>query len=413
MKNTLCRWSCFWLLGLATARAQLAVPESVTEQLGQLKDALTYQSENGQFYAHLSGQTELTEYYLDGQPYGLLYSNPNSHFLFAPRLTLNLDAAYGDRLTFFAKFRWDDGFDPAYLNNDARLDEIYARTVLLPGHLDFQAGKFATVFGSYVNRHDSWDNPFINAPLPYEQVTSALDGFITPDAASFASIRNQPDDSTTWVPVIWGPSYTPGAAFFSTWGQWDWAAQASTQSLSSRPETWNTLQFSRPTFTTRLGWHPDVAWSLGVSGSMGPYLMAEAAPGLPPGKSLRDYNQMVLGADAAWAWHDWQVSGEFIFNRFQVPNAGNADTYAWYLETKYQLSTRLFVAARWNQEIYRPINTATGPQNWDNDKMRIDLGLGYKWSPNFLTKIQYSWQHQETSFQNGNQMIGVQLVFRF
>ena len=409
--NRLFLW--IWLLGLPAAHAQLSVPEPITDALNRVKDTLTYQSDNGMVFAHVGGQIDLTEYYLDGQPYGLLYSNPSSHFLFAPRLTVNLDAAYGDRLTFFAKFRWDDGFDATYLNNDARLDEIYARTVLVPGHLDFQVGKFATVFGSYVNRHDSWDNPLINAPLPYEQVTSALDTFVSPTAADFAAIRNQPDDSTTWVPVIWGPSYTPSAAFFGTVGDWDLAAQASSQALSSRPENWNTFQFSRPTFTSRLGWRPDAAWSLGVSGSFGPYLGVEARPFLPPGKSLSDYDQIVFGADAAWSWHDWQVSGEFIYNRFQVPLAGNADTFAWYLETKYQISTQLFVAARWNQEVFNQINTATGPQNWDNDKMRFDLGLGYKWSANFLTKIQYSWQHQVTSFQNASQMIGAQLVFRF
>ena len=401
------------LLGVTTALAQPSIPEPFTQAMNQVKDALTYQSDDGLFYAHLSGQTELTEYYLDGQPFGLLYSNPSNHYLFAPRQTLNLDAAYGDRLTFFAKFRWDDGFDPNYQDNDVRVDEIYTRAVLVTGQLDFQVGKFATVFGSYVSRHDSWDNPFITAPLPYDQVTSVLDGFVMPDAASFASLRNAPDNLNTWVPVIWGPSYTPSAAFFGTWGSWDLAAQASTQALSSRPETWNEMQFSRPTFTTRLGWRPDAMWALGISGSVGPYLNPEAESSLPAGTNLRDFDQIVFGADAAWSWHAWQVSGEFIFNRFQVPIAGNADVFSWYVETKYQITPHLFAAARWNQQVYNQINTTTGPQNWDNDEMRLDLGLGYKWSANILTKLQYSWQHQQASFQNGQQLIGMQLVLRF
>ncbi len=413
MKTNLLLWGLAALLSVAAAHAQLAAPESVTQVLDDVKDKLTYQSADGKYYAHLSGQADLTEYYLDGQPFGLLYPNPGSHYVFAPGLTLKLDAAYGDRLTFFGKFRWDSGFNPGEHSNDVRVDEIYLRTVLVAGKLDFQVGKFATVFGSFVNRHDDWDNPLITAPLPYSQTTSVLDGFIMPTAAGFASIRNAPDDVTTWVPVIWGPAYTPSAAFFGSLGSWDLAVQASSQALSSRPETWNYLDFSRPSFTSRLGWRPDASWNLGVSGSMGPYLDSEAASSMPPGTSLRNYDQITVGGDASWAWHDWQVSGEFIFSRFQVPIAGNADTFSWYLETKYQITTQLYAAARWNQQVYNQINTATGPQNWDNDEMRLDLGLGYKWSKNFLTKIQYSWQHQETSFQNANQMVSAQVVFRF
>ena len=413
MKKTLSIIGGLGLLGLTMARAQVSMPEPVTQALDHVKDALTYQSQDGLWYAHLSGQTDLTEYYLGGQPWGLIYADPTSHYLFAPRQTLNLDASYGDRLTFYGKFRWDDGYDPNENHNDVRVDEIYVRAVAVPGHLDFQVGKFATVFGSYVNHSNTWDNPLITAPLPYEQITSVLDGFVMPTADGFASIRNQPDDATTWVPVIWGPSYTPSAAFFGTWDKWDLAAQMSAQALSSRPETWNRLQFSRPSFTTRLGWRPDAAWSLGVSGSVGPYMTSDATSSLPPGASLKDYDQITFGADAAWGWHNWQLSGEFIFSRFQIPIAGNADTFSWYLEAKYQITPQLFLAARWNQQVYNQINTTTGPQNWDNDEMRMDLGIGYKWSRNVLTKIQYSWQHQQTSFQNGQQLIGAQFIFRF
>ena len=45
--------------------------------------------------------------------------------------------------------------------------------------------------------------------------------------------------------------------------------------------------------------------------------------------------------------------------------------------------------------------------------MRLDLALGYAWDEHVLTKLQYSWQHQETSFQNGQQLVAAQLVVRF
>jgi len=401
-----------WVLAVA-ARAQVTLPVEMTDFLDRVDNALTYESADGQFFAHLTGETDLTGYYFDGQPFGLIFSNPNDHFMFSPRLTLNFDATYGERLLFFAKFRWDDGIDPGYQNDSARMDEIFLRVAVVPHHLDLQAGKFATVFGTWAGRHGAWDCPFITAPLVYDQVTSVLDGFVPPSATFFASLRNAPDNNYTWAPVIWGPDYLPGVAAFATLGKFDLALSGTTQSLSSRPTTWNDLNFNRPSFNGRLGWRADEAWTLGVSGSIGPYLLSQAAASLPPGQSLSDYDQITVGGDASWAWHDWQVTGEFIFSRFQVANVGNADTFSWYLETKYKITPQLFAAVRWNQQVYNQVNTPTGPQNWDNDEMRADFALGYKWDTHVLTKIQYSWQHQETSFQNGKQLVAVQLVVRF
>jgi hypothetical protein len=393
--------------------AQIVLPDAVNDTFRKIDNALTYESPDGQFYTRLSGQVDLTEYYLDGQPYGLTFSNPSNNFLFAPRLTLNLESAYGDRLLFFAKFRWDDGFNPNYDYNSARLDEIFLRLAVLPGHLDLQAGKFATVFGSWSSHHDSWDDAFITAPLPYDQVTSVLDGFVLPNGAAFASLRNAPDNNYTWVPVIWGPSYLPGIAAYGTYDKFDLAVSGTSQSLSARPDYWNNLTFNRPSFTGRFGWRPDAAWNLGVSGSVGPYLDSSAAAFLPAGASLSDFDQITTGGDASWSWHAWQVSGEFIFSRFQVPNVGNADTFSWYVQTQYQLTSQLAAAVRWNQQVYNQVNTATGPQDWDNNQVRLDVALNYKWNDYILTKLEYSWQHQDASFQNGQQLVALQLIVRF
>lgn len=395
------------------ARAQIVLPETITDSLDRVDDALTYQSPDGKFYAHFSGQVDLTGYYFDGQPFGIIFSNPQNNFLFSPRLTLNLNAAYANRLFFYAKLRWDNGIDPGYLDNSVRLDEIFLRAAVIPSHLDLQVGKFATVFGSWASHHDSWNDPFITGPLPYDQVTSVLDGFVLPSAAAFATLRNVPDNLETWVPVIWGPVYLPGAAAFVTYGDYDLAVSGTTQSLSSRPDYWSTLTFNRPSFNGRVGWRPDAAWNLGVSGSIGPYLSAQAAQFLPPGVSLGGFDQISTGGDAAWSYRAWQVSGEFIFSRFQVPNVGNADTFSWYIQTRYQLTAQLDAAVRWNQQVYNQVNTATGPQNWDNNEMRADFALDYKWDNHVLTKLQYSWQHQSASFQNGKQLLALELTVRF
>src|SRR5437773_735412 len=70
----------------------------------------------------------------------------------------------------------DRGFDPWDSGPQLRLDEYFLRyTPLDNARVNFQIGKFATVVGSWVRRHDSWQNPFINAPLPYENITTVSD----------------------------------------------------------------------------------------------------------------------------------------------------------------------------------------------------------------------------------------------
>ena len=57
-----------------------------------------------------------------------------------------------------------------------RLDEYALRvTPWDDGRFNLQVGKFSTVVGNWVQRHHSWENPFITAPLPYENLTAISD----------------------------------------------------------------------------------------------------------------------------------------------------------------------------------------------------------------------------------------------
>jgi len=91
-------------------------------------------------------------------------------------------------------------------------DEYRSRyTPFEDARIALQIGKFATVFGNWVARHNSWDNPFINAPLPYENVTIVADRSAPTSPSNFLSRRNSFDKKRQWLPIIWGPSYTSGA----------------------------------------------------------------------------------------------------------------------------------------------------------------------------------------------------------
>ncbi|HEV2392355.1 MAG TPA: hypothetical protein VG146_08325 [Verrucomicrobiae bacterium] len=396
-----------WLIVFgATARAQ--------SWLDVLQDSLSLKSPNGFFQSDLTGLLDLEGYYVDQRPPGLLFENES---FFNPRLSLFLDTSLGPHLYSFVQVRLDRGFDPGEKDFDARADEYLLRWT--PGsdsRISFQFGKFATVVGSWVKRHDSWQNPLITAPLPYENITTISDEYPPVSPADFLARRHLPDMKDEWIPAIWGPVYATGWGLLGVVGKIDYAFDIKNASISSHPYSWELGDslWQYPTLSGRLGFRPNPAWNQGMSFSIGPYLSPEAADALPPGKGIGDYNQFTFGYDLSYAHHHWEWWGEVFLTRFEVPNIGNADLLAYYLELKYKINSGLYAAARWNQELYGTVNNGAGGQEpWDNDMLRIDLALGYRFNRHLQSKVQYSFGHRNTSLQQGEQLLAAQVTLKF
>src|SRR5438034_4486047 len=146
----------------------------VDDFLERLDSTLTLSAFHDVLRARLSGTVDLEAYHFQQPAPGLIDSKIDN--LFNPRLTLFLDAQLGSQIYFFAQSRVDRGFDPSDHGAQIRLDEYALRfTPWDDGRFNLQVGKFATVVGNFVPRHLSWENPFINAPLVYENVTAIQD----------------------------------------------------------------------------------------------------------------------------------------------------------------------------------------------------------------------------------------------
>src|SRR6184192_708032 len=146
----------------------------IDDSLDRLDSALTLSAFQDNLRARLSGTLDLEIYHFEQPAPGLINSDIDT--LFNPRLTLFLDAQIGSQIYVFAQSRLDRGFDPSDRGAAVRLDEYALRvTPSEDGHFTLQIGKFATVVGNFVPRHLSWENPFINAPLVYENVTPISD----------------------------------------------------------------------------------------------------------------------------------------------------------------------------------------------------------------------------------------------
>jgi hypothetical protein len=392
--------------------------------LDQVDDALIFTAFQDSLRARLSGTFDLEGYFLQQPPPGLLFTDQD--FLLNPRLTLFLDTQFGPHIYAFAQSRADRGFDPSEDNIQMRLDEYAIR--FTPGddaRLNLQIGKFATVVGNWVPRHDSWTNPFVTAPLPYENQVGIWYMTAADSAAAIlkwahiqprSSAAEEYGDKPERMPVIWGPNYTSGAALEGTTGQVDYAAELKNASLSSRPESWSATNtnWRDPTVSGRLGYRPNEMWNLGLSASTGSYLSPTAKPTLPAGHSLDDYREIVLGQDAGFAWHYWQIWAECYETRFAIPLVGNADTVAYYFEAKYKFTPQFFGALRWNQQLFATIpDGANGSVRWGRDICRVDAAPGYRFTPHTELKIQYSIQHESLTSRWLSQMVAVQFTVRF
>src|SRR6266404_6017838 len=237
----------------------------VDDLLDRLDTALTIAAFQDNLRLRLSGTLDLEIYHLQQPAPGLIDSKIDN--LFNPRLTLFLDVQMGSHIYFFAQSRLDRGFDPSDHGAQVRLDEYALRiTPWDDGRFTLQLGKFATVVGNWVPRHLSWDNPFVNAPLVYENVTPIRDKAAPASPHDFVH-GFEPADKSEYNPVIWGPSYTSGVSVSGRLGQFDYAAEMKNSSLSSRPESWSITEMGldNPDFSARLGLRPNQAWNVGIS----------------------------------------------------------------------------------------------------------------------------------------------------
>lgn len=422
MKATLrFRLRRFAAAACAVALGGAAAAEDVV--FDRLAEALTFSSPDARIRARLSGALELEAYAFQLPAPGLLYATRDT--LVAPRFVVFLDAQFGPRLYSFVQARADRGFDPSEGRSDARVDEYALRyTPWKNGIFNLQVGRFATVVGNWTNRHDGWTNPLISAPMPYDNLTGMWDtdavrsstellqwSHVVPGLSRFVLAR----EKSLRIPIVWGPSYVPGAAVSGDVGRLRYAAELKFGSLSSRPEAWAHAREQRhhPTVSARLGYRPNPTWDLGVSVSDGVYLREFAARSIPAGVGRGAYRQRVVAQDLAFAWHHLQLWAEVFAARFEIPRIGNADTVAYYAEAKYKFTPRWFGSLRWNQQLYGTIPDRGRDVRWGHDAWRIDAAPGFRLTPHTQLKFQYSLQHGDSGSRTYTRSLSSQLTVRF
>jgi len=393
------------------------------EFFDRVESALSVSAADARVRFHLSGLLDLEGYEFQRPAPMLLQARGDS--LLEPRLTVFLDGQIGPGLYVFAQARADRGFDPAQESVRPRLDEYALRwTPWKDGRLRLQAGKFATIVGNWAVRHGSWVNPFITAPLPYEYLTGLWDNEAVrsaPTLLQWAHVRPGLPAALTAVekrlriPLLWGPSYTIGAAAFGEVRRVQYAFEVKHAALSSRPTVWSNWDefHDHPTVNGRLGYRPSAMWDFGVSASAGTYLHPVATRSLAPRHGRADYKQVMFGQDVSFAWRHLQLWSEVYVARFEVPMVADAKTVAYYVEAKYKLTPQFSAALRWNEQLFATIPERLRATAWGHDVWRIDVAPAYRFTPHTQLKLQYSLQHGDSGSRDFTRMAAAQATVRF
>ena len=405
--------AAFAVLASAFAWAAPSV-RAAEDPLDLVEQYLSHRSFDGFVRTRISGLVDLEGYvYNQIPPPALIASGDRA--LFNPRLSLFLDAQIGPKLYFFAQARFDRGFDPGNNGPRMRLDEYALRfTPWDDGRLSVQVGRFGTIVGNWVPRHLSWDNPFVTAPLIYENPTAIWDSGGPDSTATFLSW--QVIDKSLNNPIIWGPSYATGLSIAGRIGKFEYAAEIKNAGLSSRPDYWDALNdgFAHPAYAARIGYRPSEAWNFGVSYSRGPFTKAEFQPYLPAGRGIGRYQESMIAQDVSYARGHFQFWAEFYEVRFQEPLIGKVDTFGYYLEAKYKFTPQLYGALRWNQQVFSDIpDGAGGTIPWGHDIWRIDAAVGYRFTPHTQLKLQYNLQHETFGVRDLGHTFATQFTLKF
>ena len=406
----------------AGSEAGMGAPETATggwyeEAVDRFREFRTIESPDGGF--RLNTDFWLTQDFevFDRPPPPLVQTG--EYQIYWPQLNGLLSMEFGEHLSFVALGQAYRGFDPTDESLSANLSEYFV--VLQPFDtpaLVLKGGTFATCYGQWVNRHFSFQNPLINAPMMYEAMTSVTDGAgggnATPGRAAFLARRNAEQNVPAWLPVVWGPSYASGAQVGGSAGMLDYAVELKNAGLASRPSEWQFWQkdFSNPTVTGRVGVRPDAAWDIGVSGSGGSYVAANPRATAP--LNAWSTTQTVIGSDVSWSHGALQVWAEAAWSQWRIPNLEPADAWTWFIESKWKFSQGLWVAGRWNQQLYGDYGVAGGgTTSWGNDTWRIDACLGVKLDSLMQFKLQYSYMDQAGFSQQSPSLFAIQLVMEF
>lgn len=362
--------------------------DPLDDLVDEIRQGTQFQSEDGKMSLDFDFFATVDNWVVSQPPPGIMVTGQND--LNSPRLSMLATFNANEWMSIFALGNIDRGFDPTDQSIQIRPDEYFLKLDPFDGIAKLKLGKVTTGYGQWVNRHFSWQNPLVNAPLAYEWMMGVRSD--TARVAPMTATANR----NTWLPLIWGPSYTSGGQINGTMDTFDYSFEIKNDALSSNPDQWDLwnheLDGGALTYTGRLGWRPSAQWTLGSSASTGSYVI--------PGSfnNWQDYKQTNAGFDIAWAYGHVEVWSEVNWSSYDVrpgafSQAGTVSVLSYFVESKWKFAPSWWLAGRWNQQL--PGEKPNSSEQWDSDVWRIDACVGWHLDRTVTIKAQTSYTYEQ------------------
>lgn len=378
-------------------------------------------SKDGKFQLALSGRLQLEGYLPADEPAYLIYE---TDAFASGRLSLFADMFLGKRLYGVLEIRADRGEIPSNDSLEVRIQQAFLRySLLAPGTLHLQIGKFVSPFGDFSQRHDSAADPFIRPPLFHEHRTMICPGIVPRRNDGFIDWKYRPERfRPTGAPVIWGIPYQAGVMLFGTAGNFSFRAAAMNSAPSSDPVQWD-LDLDQSwnySLVGHLGWHVNPELTLGISFNYGPYSLEEIQQDLRDkygygSSSINDYNQIMWGFHINYARGRLALQGELILDTWEVPNViDNPKDISYYVEAMYKFLPGVYGAVRYNAIHFNKISYTDGSKaQWDFNVRRIQIGGGYRFSRSLEVKAEYMFNMMSGPVDPEDNLFALQWVWKF
>lgn len=300
-----------------------------------------------------------------------------------------------DRIGIFTEVLFDRGSGP-------RLNGAYLVVNELAGRdwLDLRAGLAPSLIGTFGLRSTYFNsNPLIGVPLVWQHRTT-LDGS---GLATAADLLRRRDENDIFLPMLYDACWNLQWEFLGEFGRFEYSVGVTPGSMSNPLPTPDRdgLQL-----LARLGVEPVMGVRLGVSGGVGPYIGGpnrdpavnrRSFPGRP-----RDFDQRLLGVDLEVARGKLRLVSEGYISSWEAPLVSEDLTaVGGYAEARYDFLPRWIGAVRLGtlgfSEIPVTAVDGTGGRGWDDDVLRLESALTYRWARELHARL--GWQH--TTFLTG------------
>jgi hypothetical protein len=301
----------------------------------------------------------------------------------------------------------------------------YLRLRPWSGHaLDVQIGQIPPSFGAFGRRgYQVSDNPLIGYPLAYQYLTSLRHDAIPATVADLLVMRGRGwratypvgnQEPSTGVPLVSAFRWDTGVQAHWEGRIVDVTGGITTGTLSNPQGSDNN---DGKQVSGRIGFRPLVGLIAGVSAARGDFLDDDVKQSLPnPDAS---YPQTAFGADAEYSRDHWLVRGELVWSRWEMPflwppHDSNLDALGAWIEGRYRLTPRIYVAGRVDHLGFSRLEVSTGlTPTWDAPVNRAEVDAGYYVRRNLVARVAVQHNDRDGGRVHHRTYVSGQLAYWF